>query len=228
MIEILSLALIPVIVFLVYIYLKDRKHPEPIGMLLKAFFFGIISCVLALFITAFQAEGADNGISGVYDAFVGAALPEEFAKLLMLWLCVRKSKDFDEPIDGIVYAVFVSLGFAALENVLYIYGDEDLYTIAIQRGLFSIPGHFCFGVCMGYFYSLAHFGNKHKILYYLLAYIFPVLLHGLYDGLIAMMSENDTIIYFIWLAFCIFTFRHAIKRIEKVKHIVTETESTEA
>ena len=217
----LSLALLPVFAFLIYIYRKDSEKPEPIGMLAKAVLYGVISVFISLMFTSFLTEtpeGEADQLDGWIDAFFGAAIPEEFAKLLMLWLLVRKSKYFDEPIDGIVYAVCVSLGFAGLENVLYLIDDPDYLSVGIMRGITSIPGHFCFAVSMGYFYSLAHFGNKHKLWYKLMAYFVPVLLHGIYDALLSITDDNYyPIALGIWIIFCWLMYRKALKRIGKIK-----------
>ena len=127
--------------------------------------------------------------SSLWDAFsisfFGAAIPEECAKFLMLWLLLRKCRHFDEKMDGVVYAVFVSLGFAALENVLYLFENADEFvTVGIMRALFSVPGHFCFAVLMGYYYSLVKFypyaAMRHKVLV-LLA---PIIAHGIYDTIL--------------------------------------------
>lgn len=217
MLLILTLALVPVLLLLVFISWKDREHPEPVSAMLKGLGFGVLSVFVSLFITMFQEDTPDSFTV----AFVGAAMPEEFAKLLMFWLLVRKNKYFDEPIDSIVYAVYVSLGFAAFENVLYLIDDDDLWTVAVSRGLFSVPGHFCFAVAMGFFFGLAHFGQKRKWLFYPLAYIFPVLLHGIYDGLL-MFNGDETIscvLIVVWFIFCIFMYRKSIKRIAHLKKL---------
>ncbi len=216
----LSLALLPVFAFLIYIYRKDSEKPEPISMLAKAVLFGIFSVLISLLLTGFLSdpEGEASQIDGCIDAFIGAAIPEEFAKLLMLWLLVRKSKYFDEPIDGIVYAVCVSLGFAGLENVLYLIDDPDYLSVGIMRGITSVPGHFCFAVSMGYFYSLAHFGKKHRLWYKMLTYIVPVLLHGTYDALLSITDDDYyPIALGIWIVFCWLMYRKALKRISKIK-----------
>lgn len=196
----LSLALLPVFILLIFIYRKDSEHPEPVRMIIKALIFGLISCLISLTLTsvlpddlkAFIDEmvgfAMPQRIFGFIEAFVSAALPEEFAKLLMLWLLVRRSKHLDEPIDGIVYSACISLGFAAFENFFYLVDEPDLFSTGIMRGLFSVPGHFCFAVAMGYYYSKAHFGKNHRMLYRVLAYFVPVLLHGVYDGLITIMD----------------------------------------
>ena len=219
----LTLALLPVFLLIVFIYRKDSVNPEPLSMIVKALVFGVLSCFVSLLLTSFLEDGDD-----FIDAFTGAALPEEFAKLLMLWLLVRKSKYFDEPIDAIVYAVCVSLGFAGFENILYLVDEEDMLSTGIMRALFSIPGHFSFAVCMGYFYALAHFGQNKRILYKILAYVCPVLLHGLYDGLLSINDDETWIIILpLWVIFCIIMYRKSLKRIAKIKEMTEQTSTDE-
>ena len=131
-------ALIPALLLLGYIYWQDRKSPEPVKQLLKATAMGVLSipltfCILTpLSEMGFIAEDATTFGEAINIAFFGAAIPEELAKLLVLWLLLRKNKYFDERMDGIVYAVCVSLGFAGLENILYVVGDEDICNISRQ------------------------------------------------------------------------------------------------
>lgn len=122
---VLLAALLPIALLAWYIYRKDKLCPEPPGQLIKGFCFGTISAPLSLGISLpfiwlglCPVETTTIGDS-IRTAFISAAIPEESAKLFMLWLLLRNNKYFDEKMDGIVYAVFVSLGFAALENILY-------------------------------------------------------------------------------------------------------------
>ena len=167
---ILISALTPVAVLLWYIYRKDKVQPEPTKWLLKAFGFGVLSTFLS-FVFSVPAclllgmEMDANTYSSIReafaDAFVLAAIPEELAKLIMLWLLLRKNPHFDERFDGIVYAVCIGMGFAGIENVMYLIGGIENGTwirTSIVRALFSVPAHFLFAVLMGYYYSIYHFG----------------------------------------------------------------------
>ena len=130
---ILLTALLPIAILVYYIYHKDKKSPEPTGQLVKAFLFGILSvpvsfCLSIPFgIIGLYPIEATSILGSISTAFFGAAIPEEIAKLFMLWLLLRKNRYFDEKMDGIVYAVCVSLGFAALENIMYIFSNEEAY-----------------------------------------------------------------------------------------------------
>ena len=215
MLLLVTIAVLPALLLLVYMGWKDRQHPEPVSCLLKGLFFGCLSVIVSLSITSMFGDFGDP----ILDAFFNAAIPEEFAKLLMFWLLIRKNKNFDEPIDSFVYAVYVSLGFAAVENILYLVDEEDFFSTAFSRAIFSVPGHFCFAVCMGFCYGMARFGQKLKIIYYPMAFIGPVLLHGTYDALLMSIGDDDSwiIIILIWLVFCILMYRAAVKRINKLR-----------
>ena len=115
--------------------------------------------------------------------FFVAALPEESFKLLALWLVLRKNRNFDEHYDGIVYAVCVGLGFAAVENVFYVFSDDDWAEVAILRALLAVPGHYAFAVLMGYYYSLYHFVDRTPQTAICILLV-PFVAHGVYDALV--------------------------------------------
>ncbi len=186
-------ALLPAVVLLLFILRRDRVHPEPISQLVRAFFYGVGSVFLSLvFSTPLVVSGLlpqyHDAFTATIFSFGAAAFPEEIAKFIMLWLFLRKNKEYDEHIDGVVYAVCIGLGFAALENIMYLFdAGEDWFGTAVGRGLLSVPGHFFFAVLMGYYYSLVHFGhdNWRNRLFVLGA---PILAHGIYDA-ICMTTE---------------------------------------
>ncbi len=187
-------ALLPVFLILRYVYLLDKKEREPLGFVLKVVLWGAIFSI--------PCAGAErfliSMISSYYDQAtvqfawmentVGVALVEEFSKWLVFMILVWKNQNFDYKYDGIVYAVSASLGFAALENILYIvsYGTG----VSIGRAIFAIPGHATFGVFMGFFLSRAKtlWIDEKKggvIVCKLLALVIPMLIHGCYDFLLS-------------------------------------------
>lgn len=201
---ILLTALFPIGILLFYIWRKDKEQPEPMGWLVKAFFFGVLSVLVSFCISI------PLGMLGLYSdepatvceafktAFYGAAIPEECAKLFMLWLVLRKNPYFDEKMDGIVYAVFVSLGFAAIENVMYLFDNYDSFLeVGVIRALFAVPGHFCYGVLMGYYYSLVKFYPKVTLRTKCLVLLAPVVAHGFYD---AILMSAPVLADICWLA----------------------------
>lgn len=217
-------ALLPAIALLGYICWRDRKSPEPIKQLLKATALGVLAIPLALAIIyplqriGIIPEEYTTIFGAIYDAFMSAAIPEELSKLFLLWLFLRKNPYFDERMDGIVYAVCVSLGFAGLENVLYVVLDENWASVAISRAIFAVPGHFCFGVLMGYFYSLARFSPSKHSMYMTMAILAPILAHGLYDAILFVIEVTPAvsgILVIIFLIFCFLLWKNASKSIKK-------------
>ena len=209
---ILLTALLPIAIFVYYIYHKDKKSPEPAGQLVKAFFYGILSIPLSFCISVpleligvYHAD-ATTILESIGTAFFGAAIPEEIAKFLMLWLLLRKNPHFDEKMDGIVYAVCVSLGFAALENIMYLFYNEETYlSVGIARAIFAVPGHFCFGILMGYYYSLAKFYPKTPKKNKALILVAPTVVHGLYDSILFIINVTPAIsgiLLIVFLVFC--------------------------
>ena len=205
-------ALIPAIVLLGYIYWRDRKSPEPISQLVKATALGVASIGVSLCISRpLQAIGLiPEDIYSIGDAinvaFLGAAIPEELAKFVLLWLFLRNNRHFDERMDGIVYAVCVSLGFAGVENVMYVMSDADWISLALSRAVTAVPGHFCFAVIMGYFYSLAKYEPAHRTRYIVMTIVAPILAHGIYDVLAFLIPLSAVVEGFLTLLFAVFCF----------------------
>jgi RsiW-degrading membrane proteinase PrsW (M82 family) len=225
-IEIIALlsALIPAVVLLGYIYWQDRKSPEPVLQLLKATALGVLAIPLVLAITTpLESLGILTfDVNTVWDAinvsFLGAAIPEELSKLLILWLFLRNNPYFDERMDGIVYAVCISLGFAGVENVAYVLGDADWMTTALSRAFTAVPGHFCFAVIMGYFYSLAKYEPAHRTRYIVMTIVAPILAHGVYDVLafsISLSPVLDGFLNLLLALLCFVLWKWASRSIQK-------------
>ena len=217
-------ALVPAIVLLGYIYWQDRKSPEPVRQLLKATALGVLVVPLTLSLTTpLESLGIiDFDVTSVWEAitvsFLGAAIPEELSKLLILWLFLRNNPYFDERMDGIVYAVCVSLGFAGVENVAYVLGDADWMTTALSRAFTAVPGHFCFAVIMGYFYSLAKYEPAHRTRYIVMTIVVPILAHGVYDVLafsISLSPVLDGFLNLLLALLCFVLWKWASRSIQK-------------
>lgn len=228
---ILTASLLPVVLLMAYIYKRDTFQKEPWPLLMKAFGFGILSAVLDIFVAGFLQRVVPHPVStplndALYQAFVCAAAPEEFCKLLMLYLCIWRNPHFDEYYDGLEYAAFVGLGFAGFENVLYIM--QGGLGLAVGRGLFAVPAHFFFAIFMGFCFSLARFRYEKRGLFLTLAYIIPVILHGTYDFLLMYVNNlNGTdaerevdpmagTLYTVFLIFFFFVWRFTVKRVNKM------------
>jgi RsiW-degrading membrane proteinase PrsW (M82 family) len=222
---ILLTALLPVAILVFYICYMDRNRPEPPGQLIKAFFFGILSVFLSLCISipagyfGLYSDEPTTTLGAINSAFCGAAIPEEIAKFVMLWLLLRKNRHFDENFDGIVYAVLTSLGFAALENVMYLFSNsEEFLSVGIVRALFAVPGHFCDGVLMGYYYSLIRFSSQAPIKNRVLVLLAPIIAHGIYDALLMTVNTTPAISGLLIIAFIVFCrklWKHCRKNIKE-------------
>ena len=183
----LALALAPALAIMIYIYIKDKYEREPVKLLLKNFGLGatasivitlIIGLVLKLiFPTADPLSVAEQ----FFKAFIIVALVEEFSKYIIVRYYAQRNKEFDEPFDGIVYAVMVSMGFAALENILYVY--QFGMANGIVRAFTAVPAHASFAIIMGYYMGKAKFAptKKEKIKLNLTGLFAATLFHGAYD-----------------------------------------------
>ncbi len=188
MLLIIITALIPVAILGWWIYQKDSLRPEPLPMLIQAFLCGVGSTFVTLVITQLLGIvglftydlGSFHGV--ISTALFAAALPEESAKLLMLWLFMRRNPYYDEYFDGIVYAACVGLGFAGAENILYLVQSEDWLGTGIVRGITAVPAHFAIACAMGYFYSKRHFGDRSNVTAACILVV-PIVIHWVYDAL---------------------------------------------
>ena len=187
---ILAAAIVPGILLLYYVYSKDF-NPEPKRMIYKGFFYGCLSVFASTLISGplmklgLFVNQPSSFAEALQTSFFGAAIPEESAKLLMLWLLLRHSPEFDERFDGMVYAAAVGLGFACLENLMYVVSaGAGWFQVSVTRAIFAVPGHFAFAIVMGYYFSRNHFDSR-KITEFdrIKVWLFPVLLHGIYDTL---------------------------------------------
>lgn len=200
---VLLASLAPVFIILFYIYFRDKYEKEPLGMLVKALLGGIIIILPVIFVEQWlSALSPFSGKVGAaaWNAFVVAASTEEVFKFLALYFLIWKSPSFNEKFDGIVYAVFVSLGFAAVENVMYVM-EGGMQTAAL-RALTAVPAHAIFGVTMGYYLGIAHMYEELRKKYLTRAIALPILLHGIYD-FILMVEVGWLLLLFapfvVWL-----------------------------
>ena len=249
-------AVAPVIAGLGYICAKDRYNREPLGMLVGAFFCGVIStlpvCIVEFFLEFFLKVFVPNPSPLLYSfwtAFIVAACTEECIKFLFLYGFVWRSPEFDERFDGIVYGVFVSLGFACAENLLYIFtsfssgGVFAAFQTSIMRAIFSIPCHFFCGVILGYYLSLAKFETTNRFSpvaqnnTIIKGLFFAILFHGIYDFILFYQSslsananqdaewtiENNSLSIVLFLVFLIFNivfWRIGCRRISHLSNLL--------
>jgi len=214
-----------VIVILWYIYYRDKYEKEPLLVLLKAFVGGLLSAIVTILVLAFTLKYFPKSenvfLASFYESFLEAGIPEEFFKFLFLYWFIWKNKAFNERFDGIVYAVFVSLGFACLENIMYVF--ENGVAIGLVRAVLSVPAHAFFGVVMGFYFSYAKFepARKREILLKCLAY--SMLIHGLFDFLLLYASKNASIslglaltVFVLFFVFVFFMWKLGFRKIKQL------------
>lgn len=217
----IATAIIPAIILMVRVYRADKIEKEPRRLLVSLIILGIISTSIAMIletIGTFVLDAFFNENSLIYAAimyFGVVAVSEEGAKYILLKKKTWHSPYFNYRFDGIVYAVFVSLGFALWENVGYVtaYG----FTTAVVRAITAVPGHACFGVFMGYWYGLAkafeNSGNEvaskraRK-----LSLVVSVLMHGTYDFIATLDSYLFSLIF---IAFVVSMFGIALRMVKR-------------
>ncbi|NBU92915.1 MAG: protease PrsW [Flavobacteriia bacterium] len=210
MLVLLLSAAAPALLIMYLVYRHDLNK-EPIRMLAIAFLGGVLSIFLSLLfstpLSMLKWQMPPAFIVSFYDAFFLAAIPEELAKWLIFYWLIRKAKDFDQYYDGILYAIFISMGFALVENILYVL--QGGLSTAILRAVLSVPGHMLFAIPMGYYLSLSKFqqgalATKHQWL----SILIPVALHGTFDFILmyadAKKDTNAALVILLFLAFVAF------------------------
>ncbi len=192
----LLVAILPGFAAMGYIYWRDQHEPEPLFYLFTCFLFGVLSTYPAIKMEEFGIR--DLGImSHSYHpfmtftfAFAVVAFSEEFVKFVFLRYYIYKQPPFDEPMDGIVYSVMISMGFATLENILYVVirtpDLNEAFQIGLLRMFTAVPAHAIFAIVMGYFVGLSKFADKNRNRLLLYGLFGAIILHGTYDFLVFM------------------------------------------
>ena len=206
----LLIALLPPIILIIYIWKLDTIEKEPGSLLLKLFIFGVLTTVGAMILesvgewilNSFVSEPTSS-LYMLIDNFIVVAWAEEGLKRLALRRCSFRHPAFDYRFDGIVYAVMVSLGFAAAENVLYVF-QYGLFT-GLIRAVTAIPLHCITGIYMGHYYGeakSAHVrGNLGRYRRFMrLSLVIPILIHGFYDF---CASTDSGLLMLLFIAFVV-------------------------
>lgn len=212
----LALAIAPVFIIIFYIFINDKYEKEPKRLLLYNFLLGaivsiIITTILYIIIDIpLPLKNHNNVFEQFIKAFFVVGLSEEFSKYIIVRYYSQPHKEFNEPFDGIVYAVMVSMGFATTENVIYV--AQGGMEVAIIRAFTAVPAHATFAILMGYFMGKAKFSNN-RIVLNLTGLFLAVLFHGAYDFfLFIAFIPGIWVGAFISLFIGIFLARRAIKR----------------
>lgn len=216
--ELLVLAIAPVATIILWIYLKDKYDKEPVITLSKFFILGILVSALAIYVEELLIKLNTFSKIGymIYISFIVAGLTEEGLKALILIPNLLREKNFNEKLDGIIYSVFLSLGFATIENIIYILFEDptSVFQVSIIRAIISIPAHMMFAIIMGYYISKYKFNmskSKPKI-YLIISIIVPILLHGIFD-FILMIPYRWSIIVFI--AYIVFLWKISLDKLDE-------------
>ncbi len=215
-----ALAVIPGILIIIYVYRKDKVEKEPVGLIVRLLALGAVSCIVAGFAESFASAFLPSFPAGTLEyalvnSFALAAFWEELLKYLALRIGSWRSPHFNYRFDGVVYGVSSAVGFAIVENIMYVY--EYGYQTALVRAFTAVPLHAFCGVAMGVFYAMAKKesiqGRASGFGYTLLALIVPMMIHGVYDTMAFMRTEASTIGL---LAFIVIMYIAAIVTIRKL------------
>ena len=208
-VKLFGLAVAPGIAIAVYVYFRDKYEHEPLSLLLKTFFAGFFVVFIAAMIeqSLFGYFHLDETVltNAAANNFIFIGFTEELCKYLCLLAVAYRKPDFNEPFDGITYAVMVSMGFATAENIMYVM--EGGFHAALLRVFTAVPAHASFAVLMGYFVGLAKFRNHHLPML-LLGLFTATLFHGAYDFFLSIdnieliaLGAAVSLIVGVWLSF---------------------------
>lgn len=207
--RLIIIAIIPAAIIILGIYLSDRHDREPFKVLLFTYILGALSVIPSIIVEEILIgfNIFPSILGAFYNAFIVAGFTEEYFKRLVVLKYAYKTKYFNEKLDGIVYCVFSTMGFATVENIIYVaYRYTNNPFIGLYRGIFSVPAHAVFGITMGYYLSLAKFDlnldrkkmNMRKSLY------MPVIMHGIFDFILMAELPQLTLLFvpyviFLWV-----------------------------
>ncbi|MEJ8843783.1 PrsW family glutamic-type intramembrane protease [Lacibacter sp. H375] len=191
----LALSIAPGIAISLYIFLKDRFNREPHFNLLLCFLLGCLSIIPAIIIQLLTVKPVERLMGGgiLYTAvfaYIIVGLSEEWSKYIMLRSYAYPRKSFDEPFDGIVYSVMIGMGFATVENILYV--QQHGLGTAVVRMFLSVPAHATFAVLMGYFAGKAKFKPERRKFYLFTGIFWAAFFHGTYDFFL-FLQGNPTV-----------------------------------
>lgn len=218
MFTLLSAAIAPGLSLLSFFYLKDRFDQEPISMIIRTFIMGALLVFPIMFIQyAFEVE---HVLQAPWSkSFLLSGTLEEFFKWFIFLYVVYKHTSFDGYYDGILYGVSISLGFATVENILYLFANG--IEVAVGRAFFPVSSHALFGVLMGYYFgkakTLQDVSRKPKFLF--ISLIIPILLHSAYDMILELWS---TYWIYVLTPFMILLWMLALRKVKKANDYRTK------
>lgn len=202
------MAVIPSVIIIIYVYKKDRLEKEPVSLLIRLFVCGALSIIptvileeLGIYILSSSLQEGTVGYSIALN-FIVIGISEELCKYFAMKISSWDNPQFNCSFDGVVYGVTAALGFATVENLLYVLPNGA--GTALVRGLVSVPAHASFGVFMGAFYGASRkWFNAGKTGYSrflrIMGLVIPILFHGLFDFCLTEGTDTMIIIYFIFV-----------------------------
>lgn len=196
------LAILPGFLICFYIFKMDKYEKEPRLHLVLCFILGMLSTAPAIYLEKWgQSFGWDDpshlGLTFLF-SFIGIALVEELVKFVSVMIYPFHRPFFNEPMDGIVYAVMIGMGFATLENVYYAY-SFGLQTTLV-RAFTAVPAHATFAIIMGYYIGQSKFNLTKRIQFLATGFFLAVFFHGAYDFfLIQELYEGLSILAIVTL-----------------------------
>ena len=216
------ITLIPIITIGYYFY-KNDTIKEPKKLLRKLFISGIISAFIVIFISFFgiiifptfsDIQKITNYFILFLYCFIFVSLIEELSKFIMIYYISYNNKEFDQAFDIILYSVYVGLGFAFFENIIYSLGSDIQFITIILRCITAIPAHVCFQTIMGYHLYMSKINNKKKEL--LLSLLIPIIFHGTYD--LFVFSQNY-LLYTLFIFLLLFMIIYSLSKVKKLLDI---------
>lgn len=185
------LAIAPALAICIFIYWKDKFDKEPKKLLITSFFLGAFSTIITLIISYLVHfidfnEVNKNQVWSLISCILGIGLVEEFSKFIFVRFYAYNKKEFNEPFDGITYSVMVAMGFATVENTLYVIDGGA--SIGVIRMFTSVPAHATFGIIMGFFLGLQKINNKKS--FGIFGLLLAATFHGLYDFYLMNIKFN--------------------------------------
>lgn len=190
----IALAAAPGIAICLFIFYRDKYNREPLLNLILTFVLGVLSAIPAVIIEGILDKHPTNIASVAIQAFLVVALTEELCKFAVLRYYSYPKKSFDEPLDGIVYGLIASMGFATIENILYVSKYAGLgmgYQVAIMRMFLAVPAHATFGILMGYYVGKAKFNPAKRKRLLFTGIFWATFMHGVYDFFLFLQGHPD-------------------------------------
>ncbi len=206
MYNLIFMALAPIGILLFYVYIRDKYEKEPYKLLFVGVITGFILTYPIIFLETLLVDFMPVGsakFEAFYLSFIVASLVEEGLKFIVVLLLIWHNRNFNEKYDGLVYAVFIALGFASCENIMYV-TNEVLGGIetAILRAVISIPAHCFYGIFMGYYLARAKYVNRINLIF---AFFVPFILHGTLDFILSINFKMNVFVLVIYILVLGFT-----------------------